>query len=111
MVTVPFDDARVYAVDGSEVPVVAVDGRSFFDATQPGLYTALGSDRPLRITVNLLERRISNVNQTAISDATGATDANDAVGQLPLGLSALLLMLAAALLVIEWLTYHRRITV
>ncbi len=111
MVTVPFDDARVYAVDGSEVPVVAVDGRSFFDATQPGLYTALGSDRPLRITVNLLERRISNVNQTAISDATGATDANDAVGQLPLGLSALLLMLAAALLFIEWLTYHRRITV
>ena len=80
MVTVPFDDARVYAVDGSEVPVVAVDGRSFFDATQPGLYTALGSDRPLRITVNLLERRISNVNQTAIFDATGATDANDAVG-------------------------------
>lgn len=110
MVTVPFDDARVYAVDGSELPVVTVDGRSFFDATQPGLYTALGSDRPLRITVNLLERRISNVNQTAVADAA-TMEASDAAGQLPFGLSALLLMLAAALLFIEWLTYHRRITV
>ncbi|UCH49343.1 MAG: BatA domain-containing protein [Betaproteobacteria bacterium] len=110
MVTVPFDDARVYAMDGSEVPVVTVDGRSFFDATRPGLYTALGSDRPLRITVNLLERRISNVNQTAVVDETEA-DATDVADQLPVGLSALLLMLAAALLFIEWLTYHRRITV
>ncbi len=111
MITVPFDDARVYAMDGSEVPVVTVAGRSFFNATQPGLYTAVGSDRPLRITVNLLERRISNVNQTAVAEAASATDANDVADQLPLGLSALLLMLAAALLFIEWLTYHRRITV
>ncbi|UCD69251.1 MAG: BatA domain-containing protein [Betaproteobacteria bacterium] len=111
MVTVPFEGARVYAMDGSEVPVVTVDGRSFFDARQPGLYTALGSDRPLRITVNLLERRISDVNQTAIPGATGSSDANEAADQLPLGLSALLLMLAAALLFVEWLTYHRRITV
>ena len=111
MVTVAFDDARVYAMDGSEVPVVTVDGRSFFDATRPGLYTALGSDRPLRITVNLLERRISNVNESAVTGMASTADIEDGSDRLPLGLSALLLMLAAALLFIEWLTYHRRITV
>ena len=110
MIGVPIDNARVYAMDGSEVPVLAADGRSFFNASQPGLYTALGSDRPLRVTVNLLERRISDINQTAIADATAA-DANEVVDQLPLGLSALLLLLAATLLFVEWLTYHRRITV
>ncbi len=111
MVTVPFENARVVSMDGAEVPVVSVGDRSFFDAAQPGLYTAFGSDRPLRITVNLLERRISDVNRSALGDATTAPDVAAAAEKLPLGLSALLLMLAAALLFVEWLTYHRRITV
>jgi len=111
IVTVPFDQARVFAMDGSGLPVVTADGRSFFDATQPGLYTAIGTDRPLRITVNLLDRRISNVNQTAVTSAAETPGATGASHELPLGLSALLLILAAALLCIEWFAYHRRITV
>lgn len=111
IVSVPFDSARVFAMDGSELPVVTVDERSFFDATKPGLYTAIGRDRPLRITVNLLERRISGINQSAVAASDSAPAAADAKAQLPFGLSALLLMLATALLCLEWFSYHRRITV
>ena len=110
IVTVPFDKARVFAMDGAELPVVTVDGRSFFDATRPGLYTATGSDRPLRITVNLLDRRISDINQTAVAGATPEPAVTDASHELPLGLSTLLLILATALLCVEWVAYHRRIT-
>jgi hypothetical protein len=111
MIPVPFQQARVVAMDGSELPVVNVDKRSFFDATQPGLYTAIGKDRPIRIAVNLLERRISDVNRTAVATATTETAAADGKSDWPLGLSALLLILAAALLCVEWVAYHRRVTV
>ena len=91
--------------------MVNVDKRSFFDATQPGLYTAIGKDRPIRIAVNLLERRISDVNRSAVPTATAETAAVEGSSDLPLGLSALLLILAAALLCVEWFAYHRRVTV
>lgn len=110
MVSVPFVDARIFAMDGSQVPAVVADGRSYFDAAKPGLYTAIANDRPLRITVNLLERRISDINRSALSmsDTPAPTAlAND----LPLGWSALLMLLALSLLCVEWVAYHRRITV
>ncbi|NIO43794.1 MAG: hypothetical protein GTO41_28730 [Burkholderiales bacterium] len=111
MVAVPFEDAKVFSMDGSALPVVTVDGRSFFEAARPGLYTALGSDRPLRITVNLLERRISDVNRSAVKSVAQMPQAIDVAGPLPVGLSTLLLILAGMLLLVEWVTYHRRITV
>jgi len=110
IVAVPFRDARVLAMDGAVLPVTTVDERSFFEAAQPGLYTAIGNDRPLRITVNLLDRRISNVNQSAVPVAAAPAEAGS-VSAVPFGLSALLLMLAAGLLCVEWFAYHRRITV
>ncbi len=110
IIAVPFEDARVLAMDGAALPVTTVDGRSFFEAAQPGLYTATGHDRPLRITVNLLDRRISNVNQSAVPTAAAPAEAGT-VSAVPFSLSALLLMLVAGLLCVEWLAYHRRITV
>jgi len=111
VIPVPFQQARVVAMDGSELPVIDVDKRSFFDATQPGLYTAVGKDRPIHIAVNLLERRISDVNRSALATANAETAAVESGSDLPLGLSALLLILAAALLCVEWIAYHRRVTV
>jgi hypothetical protein len=111
VIPVPFQHARVVSMDGTELPVVNVDKRSFFDATQPGLYTAAGKDRPVRIAVNLLERRISDVNRSALPTSAAQTGAGEGSSDLPLGISALLLILAAALLCIEWVAYHRRVTV
>jgi hypothetical protein len=111
MITLPFAEARVVAMDGSAVATVTVDKRSFFDAAQPGLYTAVGQDRPVRIAVNLLERRISNVNNSAVAPEEVTPDLMQVETGFPLGLSTLLLILATALLCIEWIAYHRRITV
>jgi len=111
VISVPFKQARVFAMDGTELPVVTVDEHSFFDATEPGLYTAVGKDRPLRIAVNLLERRISDVNGSTVVTANADPASVESEDDLPLGLSALLLILATALLCVEWVAYHRRITV
>ena len=107
IVAVPFADARVLAMDGAAVPVTTVDDRSFFEAAQPGLYTAIGNDRPLRITYytpgGLM--LVGALCGTGIGWLAGPASA------IPFGLSALLLMLVVGLLCVEWVAYHRRITV
>ncbi len=109
-VTVPFESARVFAMDGKQLPVMALDGKIYFDAATPGLYTVIGRNRPLRVTVNLLDRRISAVNQSALAPVVAGMTDRGMSDELPFGLSALLLMIAAGLLCIEWVAYHRRIT-
>jgi hypothetical protein len=109
-VTLPFETARVFAMNGSEVPVLAIDGAIHFDATTPGLYTVTGKDQPVRVTVNLLDRRISDVNRSALAPALSGSSKPGTVDALPFGLSAMLLIIAAVLLCAEWVAYHRRIT-
>jgi hypothetical protein len=109
-ITVPIESARVFAMNGSELPVMAVNGEIHFDATASGLYTVIGKDRPVRVAVNLLDRRISAVNRSALSAATPAPIKDGSVNALPVALSALLLIIAAVFLCIEWIAYHRRIT-
>lgn len=89
---------------------MAIDGDIHFDAAKPGLYTVIGKDRPVRISVNLLDRRISAVNRSALAPAVPESSERNASDELPLGLSVLLLLIAAALLCVEWVAYHRRIT-
>ncbi len=109
-VTVPIKSARVIAMNGSELPVMAIGGDIHFDAVTPGLYTVIGKDRPVRVTVNLLDRRISAVNRSALAPAVSGSSVRSTADELPVGLSALLLIIAAAALCIEWVAYHRRIT-
>ncbi len=109
-ITVPLENARVIAMNGSELPVMAIDGEIHFDATTPGLYTVIGKHRPVRVAVNLLDRRISAVNRSALAPALSGSSEHSEVDELPVGLSALLLIIAAALLCVEWVAYHRRIT-
>jgi hypothetical protein len=70
----------------------------------------IGKNRPVRVAVNLLERRISAVNRSALDPTTAGSSQRSAVDELPVALSALLLIIAAVFLSIEWVAYHRRIT-
>jgi hypothetical protein len=70
----------------------------------------IGKDRPVRVAVNLLERRISAVNRTALDSSAARSSERGAVDELPIALSTLLLIIAAVFLSIEWIAYHRRIT-
>jgi hypothetical protein len=109
-VTVPFETARVFAMNGSELPVMALGGEVHFDATTSGLYTVIGKDRPVRVAVNLLDRRISAVNRSALGPSTSAPSEDGTMDELPVALSALLLVIAAAFMCFEWIAYHRRVT-
>ena len=110
-VSVPMPQAHVLDLDGREVATRPAPGATLFDAAQPGLYTAVAGDERVRITVNLLDPRITAINSGRF--AQGAAPAIASPGAVPAATDPwiLLLVLAALLLAVEWWTYHRRITV
>jgi hypothetical protein len=108
-VRVPLPDARVQDLDGRELPVYALPGATRFDAAHPGVYTVVGGEQRMRLTVNLLDVRTTRINdsrgppeQAAVSGAGSPPRVDPAL---------LLLLAAAALIVLEWWGYTRRMTV
>jgi Ca-activated chloride channel family protein len=106
-IELPPDTTSVTRLDGTEVSTEIRFGRQVIEATEADLYTAISEGRRIRVTANLTDSRLSNVNQTSITSDSG------------LGLDMILagnelwsFMLFAALLLVglEWWTYNRRIT-
>lgn len=115
-VEVPLPSAGVTDLQGNEMATWALSDRTVFIADEPGLYTAERGTRRLRVAVNLADERRSAVNATAF-DAGVAPAA--AVQPLAGGqrdgwgddLWILLLTIATVLVIGEWFTYNRRVTV
>jgi len=109
-VDVPAPRARVLDLDGREVATRPTPTSTLFDAAQPGLYTALAGDDRVRIVVNLMDARVTRINDGPF--AKGMASASIQAPS-PIGLDPwiVLLALAALLLALEWWTYHRRVTV
>jgi len=115
-VEVPLPAATVADLAGNEVPTWALSDRTVFVAEEPGLYTAQRGSRRLRVAVNLVDRERSAVNASGFgADVVAATSMQVLVAVQPGGwgddLWVLLLTIAAVLIVGEWVTYHRRLTV
>jgi Ca-activated chloride channel homolog len=109
-VSLPLPQARVLDLDGREVATRGAPGATLFDAGQPGLYTAVARDQRMRVAVNLLDPGITAINSGRFAQATPAPAAQ--AGAAPAVDPWLLLLLAGALLlVLEWWTYNRRVTV
>jgi hypothetical protein len=109
-VRVPLAGARVTDLAGKSVPVSSAPGATLFDAQEPGVFTAITPEQRLRIVVNALDLRLTLVNASALADAPPpATLARTTL--LRTDTWVLLLIAAAALLCLEWLTFHRRVTV
>ena len=113
IVSIGLTGIRVFAMDGSEPPLSAFGEQSQFSADQPGIYTAVSADQRVRIAVNVLDRKVSEVNRSRLQpqaplsrDSGGAPDL-----KLPFDGWTLLLLAALVLLMFEWLTYNRRLTV
>jgi hypothetical protein len=107
LVEIDIPAARIKALDGEEVASHGqVDG-TVFEASQPGLYLAANDDIRQYVAVNLSSRLYSNVNGNGTAPAPAS---------LPIAvwfqqeLWFYMLLIAAALLTLEWFTYHRRIT-
>jgi hypothetical protein len=106
---------RVRAPDGAEVAVPLQDGRAAYYAEHAGFHTLLGDGAPRLFACNLesaLESRLDAPRELRLGGAVvpPAEPGRARVG-LRRALWPLLVALALFVAVLEWLTYHRRVTV
>jgi len=106
-VEIPLANAQVRTTDGTTVPSEQQLGKTVFRTNQPGLYTVSQGDTRLQIAVNMTDPNLSNINQSAFRSGAPAVQAR---GWLRHELWFYMLLAAIILISVEWLTYHRRIT-
>jgi hypothetical protein len=114
-VAVSVESGVVTDIEGQDVPARASGGRTSFSPGAPGLYSVKGSERELMVSANLLSPRISAVNASSLAGLEGSEPGTPGAestgsrggGELWLGLA----LFALALILLEWWTYHRRLTV
>jgi hypothetical protein len=112
LIEVPVSGARVLAADGKELTVQPIPGGSLFGVDTPGLFTVISAHQRLRVSANLFDRRITDVNKSRLAqikpDADTPIDANpSSVFDSWLAF----LLVAALLLMFEWWSWNRRMTV
>jgi Ca-activated chloride channel family protein len=110
LVELPLKDAKVLAMDGTEIPVRRAADAIRFEAAAPGVYSALSDLGRTLVTVNLLDSKITQVNRSVLQPSAGDTSRDSAPAGAFDGWLALILA-ALALLIIEWCTYQRRLTI
>ncbi len=115
-VEVPLTAASITDLEGADITTWPLTDRTVFVAEEPGLYTAERGNRRLRVAVNLADPRRSAINATAFADTVPRASAAAGLAAVqPAGwgdeLWVLLLGIAAVLVIGEWFTYHRRLTV
>ena len=111
-IEVPVPEARVIAADGKELPSQSIAGASVFEVDAPGLFTAVSAHQRLRVAANLFDRRITDVNKSGLAQFKPGADAPiGAVQSILFDPSFALLLAAALLLLFEWWSWNRRMTV
>ena len=108
--------AAVQDLEGNDVAAWSLPDRTVFVAEEPGLYTATRGGRRLRVAVNLADRQRSAVNATQVAAGAGMAARPQTLGSIESPgwadeLWVLLVTIATVLVIVEWFTYHKRITV
>ena len=114
-IEVPLAMAAVTDLEGSDVATWPLSNRTVFMADQPGLYTVAQGDRRLRVAVNLASTARTSVNDSGFTSDEITSTASTVLADTEAGpneeLWMAFLLLALFLVVVEWVTYHRRLTV
>ena len=114
-IEVPLAMAAVTDLEGSDVATWPLSNRTVFMADQPGLYTVAQGDRRLRVAVNLASTARTSVNDSGFTSDEITSAAATVLADTEAGpneeLWMALLLLALFLVIVEWVTYHRRLTV
>jgi len=109
LASVPIARARVVGPSGYQKDTRFVPDATLFDADVPGVYAAEGETGRLRIVANVLDPAVTAVNASRLAPRrSAATDAR-APANAPEPWFVLLLV-AILLMMFEWWTYHRRLT-
>lgn len=109
-VELPVGAAKVLDLQGRAVSTRELPGATLIDAQQPGFFTATAPDRRVRVAVSVLDPAVTNVNASRFAD-TPATPAAASGARWRTEVWVALLLAAALLLVLEWWTFNRRLTV
>ena len=112
MIEVPVSGARALAADGKELPVQTIPGGSLFEVDKPGLFTVVSAHQRLQVAANLFDRRITEVNKSRLAQIN--PDADTLIGphrSFAFDSWFALLLVAALLLMFEWWSWNRRMTV
>ena len=99
----------IFDSDGREVPSRRLGSEISFDASEPSLYYAAGGGREVVVAASLLDRRASNLNQSAWAGESPATLAPAATAASAIW--PILALFALLLIVAEWVAFHRHATV
>ena len=107
IVDVPLANAQIRTIDGKVIPSDQQLGQTVFQTTEPGLYAATQGDQRVHVAVNLANPTFSDINRSVFK-----TDRAAATRQYWLRRELWFYMLVGAVVLIgiEWLTYHRRMT-
>lgn len=111
-VEVPLTDAAVSDQDGNPVVATRTVAGTSFQATRPGVYTVTGAGRRLQVICNVLDPNYAQINRSRLgSQEADRVHADSSSNGWPIEPWIVLLVLGAALLVADWATFSRRITV
>lgn len=112
LIEVPVSGARVITADGKELPSQSIARGSLFDADTPGLFMVVSARQRLWVAANLFDRRISEVNRSHLAPIAPGVDASGGAPQFsPIDTTIAFLLTAALLLLFEWWSWNRRMTV
>jgi len=112
LIEVPVSGARVVAADGKELPSQSIAGGSLFEVDAPGLFTVVSARQRLRVAANLLDRRTTDVNKSRLAQIKPGADVPTSAHQSIASDTGFALLLGATLLLLfEWWSWNRRMTV
>ena len=112
LIEVPVSGARVLAADGKELPMQPIPGGSLFEVDTPGLFTVVSARQRLQVAANLFDRGITDVNKSRLAQIKPDADRPIRTNQsFAFDSWFVLLLFAALLLMFEWWSWNRRMTV
>ncbi|NQW03430.1 MAG: VWA domain-containing protein [Acidobacteria bacterium] len=100
--------SRLTSPQGERVEVMTFGETRLARITSPGLYLAEGGGMRSALAVNVGDPQVSNVGRTSLTEATLSTSA-EAQANAPWWPT--LIAIAFVFVLVEWWTWHRRITV
>lgn len=108
-VRVTIAEGGVFDAEGREVPSRRIGSDLSFQADLPSLYYVAGGGREVVVAASLLDRAASDLNRSAWA---GEPSAAAPPGSPPVAtLWPILALFALVLLVVEWVAFHRHVTV
>ncbi|MEO8628567.1 MAG: BatA domain-containing protein [Betaproteobacteria bacterium] len=110
LIELPLADARVLDLAGEKVATRQVPGATLIEAAQPGFYTGIAADRRVRMAANVLDPRVTRVNDSSLAATPAPAPKAAVAARMTSAPWTTLLVIAALLLAFEWWTYNRRFT-